>query len=93
MSLRAVRDTVIVKTEYAEQSKGGIVIPETAKQYSGSFVGRVVAVGPEYKNDVKPGDSVFWRRHEGHIVLYRGTKYLSLRAKWVVGREKRKGEN
>ncbi len=86
MKLRAVRDTVIVRVIYAERSKGGIVIPETAKQYSGSFVGDVVSVGPGYKYDVKPGDRVVYRRHEGFKIRANGKDYLSLRSKWVVGK-------
>ena len=90
--LKAVRDTIIIFTEYSTQSKGGIYIPEVAKQYHGSFMGRVVDVGPEYPYDVKPGDRIAYVRHEGHVILHKGNKYLSLRAKWVVGREKRKEE-
>lgn len=86
--LKAVRDTIIVSIEYSDQSKGGIVIPETAKQYSGSFVGIVHSVGPDYKYDVKPGDKVYIRRHEGFKILHKGTTYFSMRSRWVVGKQK-----
>lgn len=88
MSLRAVRNTIIVRVRYAEKSEGGIVIPDKAKQYNGSFVGDVHSVGPEYKYDVKVGDCVHFVRHEGHRIRWQGKAYLSLRAKWVVSREK-----
>ena len=92
MSLKSVRDCIIVKLEYDEKTAGGIFIPEVAKQYHGSFVACVIDVGPEYKYDVKPGDRVHIRRNEGHKILHKGETYYSMRARWVVAREKREGE-
>ena len=83
MSLKAIRDTIIIRIEYEKETKGGIVIPDGAKQYHGSFTGRVISVGPEYKYDVKVGDLVGFRRHEGHRLRYKGRDFLSLRSKWV----------
>jgi len=86
MSLRAVRDTIIVRVIYDERSRG-IVIPDKAKQYGAAFTGDVISVGVEYKYDVKPGDRIYFRRYEGFKILHKGIAYLCLRAKWVVGKQ------
>ena len=91
MKLEAVRNTVIVKIEY-EEKIGSIIIPDNAKQYSGDFKGRVISVGPDYKYDVKKGDRVYFYRHEGHKVIKDDETYMSLRARWLMGRDRRKGE-
>ena len=88
MALRAVRDCIIVRIFYDEKSKGGIVIPDTAKQYHGSFVGVVVAIGPDYPYDLKVEDKVYYRRHEGYKIRYKESDYMSLQSKWVVGKQK-----
>lgn len=92
MALKAVRNCVIVKLLYDEKI-GSIVVPETAKQYSGSFTGKVVAIGPEYRYDLKVGDKVYFRRHEGHRIRYRGENYLSLRSRWVFAKEVEESDN
>ena len=84
--IKAVRDTVIVRVIYAEKT-GLIEIPDQAKQYSGNFCGRVISVGPDYKYDLKAGDKVYFRRHEGHKVIIDDITYLSLRSKWCIAKE------
>lgn len=91
MRLEAVRDTVLVKIEYAEKI-GSIIIPDKAKQYSGDFKGIVKSVGPDYKYDVKEGDRVYFYRHEGHKVIVNEETFMSLRARWLMGRDRRDGE-
>ena len=90
MKLKAVRDTVIVKIEYSETMRG-IIVPEKAKQYSGNMCGIVVAIGPDYKADLKVGEKVFYRRHEGHRIIVGQDEYISLREKWVVAKEVKNG--
>ncbi len=89
MFLKAVRDCIIVRLEYAEHMRG-LIVPEKAKQYSGNMWGIVVAVGPECKDDLKPGDSVAYRRHEGFLVRYKGEDLWSLQSKWVVAKIEKK---
>lgn len=85
--IKAVRDTIIVELEYADKISG-IVVPDSAKQYHGDFKGKVVAVGPDYPyNDIKPGDYVFFNRHEGHRIYIKDKMYLSLRNKWVQAKK------
>ncbi len=70
MELTPLADRVIVKpTEEPEQKKGGIIIPDTAKERP--QLGEVVAVGPGRRNnrgerikpDVKKGDQVLFGKY------------------------------
>lgn len=70
MKLTPLADRVIVKpTEEAEQKKGGIIIPDTAKERPQQ--GEVLAVGPGRRNDsgermtldVKEGDKVIFGKY------------------------------
>ena len=70
MELTPLSDRVIVKpTDQAETVKGGIIIPDTAKEKPQQ--GEVVAVGPGRKNnkgdrvtlDVKQGDKVIFGKY------------------------------
>jgi chaperonin GroES len=69
---RPLHDRVIVKrVEAEEKSKGGIIIPDTAKEKPQQ--GEVVAVGPGGRDengklipmDLKAGDRVLFGRHHG----------------------------
>ena len=90
--LNAVRDMVIVELEYAEKV-GSIIIPDVAKQYHGPVWGRVVSVGPDYKHGLKPGDKVYYRRHEGYVIRIGEKIYMALKEKWVAATEKKEGED
>lgn len=78
----ALRDEVIVRIIYAENIQS-IIIPDSAKQYSGDFCGEVVAIGPDHLHGLTPGDRIYFRRHEGWPITYRGEKLVVLRDKWV----------
>jgi co-chaperonin GroES (HSP10) len=80
--LHAMRDMILVKTEYAKKEQM-IIIPDQAKQYKGEFAGRVVAVGPDYQHRVSVGDKIKFTRHEGVKVEYENEEYLALKNKWV----------
>ena len=85
--IHAVGDTILATLEYAEKQRT-IIIPDQAKQYSGDFWGRVVAVGPEYRHQVTVGDRIRFTRNEGMKVFYGGREHLTLKHKWVVGVER-----
>jgi len=86
MKLQALKDTVIIKVHYKEKTTGGLFIPEGAAQaYNSDFYGEVISVGPKYKYDIKPGDKVIFRRHEGKPLTIDRVKYLILKSKWVEG--------
>ena len=91
MSIQAVKitpigDRVLVKRlEEKEQIKGGIVIPDSAKEKPQEA--EVVALGSGKRNDkgeliafeVKLGDRVLISKYGGTEVTYEGTKYVLLR--------------
>jgi len=68
-----------------EKTKGGIIIPETAKEKS--VEGKVVAVGKGKLNEkgeitpleVKPGDRVMFGKYAGTEIQIEGEDYLIMR--------------
>jgi co-chaperonin GroES (HSP10) len=83
--IRATGKNIVVKVK--RQSKAGsIIIPSTAQefiQYHGNIYGVVVAVGPDYPYDVKVGDKIIFRRHEGVKVEDGDDMYVSLEERFV----------
>lgn len=87
MNLRPLGDRVVVKPlEEEERTKGGIVLPDTAKEKP--VHGEVVAVGPgdwdqegekRIPLDVKAGDRVLYAKYSGAEVKIEGQEYLILR--------------
>ena len=78
-------DRVVVKAmEEAEQMRGGLYIPDTAKEKPQQ--GEVIAVGPGRTEDgkrvpmeVKTGDKVLYGKYSGTEVTIDGTQLLILR--------------
>lgn len=67
MKIRPLQDRVIVKRiEEDEKTKGGIIIPDTAKEKPQQ--GKIVAVGPGRVSD--SGEKVAMEVKVGDIVLY-----------------------
>ncbi|MEW6427977.1 MAG: co-chaperone GroES [Thermodesulfobacteriota bacterium] len=86
MKIRPLNDRVLVKRlEEEEKTKGGIIIPDTAKEKPAE--GEVVAVGPGKLNDkgervagtLKAGDRVLFSKYGGTDVKLEGQDYLILR--------------
>ncbi len=86
MKIRPLHDRVIVKRlEEEEKTKGGIIIPDTAKEKP--IEGRVVAVGDgRVKKDgtrialeVKKGDRVLFTKYGGTEVKIEGEEHLMMR--------------
>lgn len=85
MKIETVKDTIIVKKLY-QKEVSGIVIPESARKfqlYDGSIKYIVVAVGPDYPYDLKIGDEVIIRRHEGKSFFVDGVEYHKMKERWV----------
>jgi chaperonin GroES len=85
-SIQPLADRVVVKpSDEAEQMRGGLYIPDTAKEKPQQ--GEVVAVGPgklsdqgeRLAPDVKPGDKILYGKYSGTEVTVSGTEYLILR--------------
>jgi len=87
MKIRPLQDRVIVKRleEEIEKTKGGIIIPDTAKEKPQQ--GKVIAAGKGKVGDngkvtpldVKVGDTVLFGKYSGSDVEVNGTEYKILR--------------
>ncbi len=81
MKLKPINDRVVIKPAPAEEkTKGGIIIPDTAKEKPQR--GEVVAVGPgkeEHKMTVQVGDIVLYGKYSGQELAYDGVDYLIMR--------------
>ena len=92
MKIQPLGDRVIVEPSDAEEtSKGGIVIPDTAKEKQQQ--GKVIAVGKGRANDegkvqpleVKANDTVLYGRYSGTEIKIEGGDYLILREEDILG--------
>lgn len=92
MKFKPLGDRILLKQlEAKEQTKGGIVIPDTAKEKPQE--GEVVAVGEGKKNSegnlvslsVKIGDKVLYGKYSGTEVAMDGEDYLVVREEDVLG--------
>jgi chaperonin GroES len=84
--VKPLADRVVVKPlEEAEQMRGGLYIPDTAKEKPSQ--GEVVAIGPgkvsddgtRLEMDVSVGDKVLYGKYSGTDVTLDGEEYLILR--------------
>ncbi len=90
MNIKPLADRVIVKPAEKETMKGGIIIPDTAKEKPQQ--GTIVAVGPGSVSDsgervapeVKKGDTVLYGKYSGTEVNVDGVDYLILRESDVL---------
>ena len=86
MRVRPLYDRILVqRMQEEEKTKGGIIIPETAKEKS--VEGKVVAAGKGKLNEkgelvpleVKPGDRVMFGKYAGTEIQIEGEDYLIMR--------------
>ena len=86
MNIKPLADRVVIKPSPAEErTKGGIILPDTAKEKP--VVGEIVAVGPGKVTDdgkkvaleVKVGDKVLYGKYSGTEVTVEGSEYLIMR--------------
>ncbi len=86
LKLNPLSDRVVVQAaEAEEQTKGGIILPDTAKEKP--VEGTIVAAGPGKVTDngelikmtVKVGDKVLYGKYSGTEVTIDGTEYLIMR--------------
>ena len=86
MKIRPLYDRILIKRLDAEErTKGGIIIPDTAKEKP--IQAKVVAVGPGRRNekgklvtpDVKKGDTILFSKYSGNEVKIDGEDHLILR--------------
>ncbi len=86
MKIQPLADRIIIKPSAAEEkTKGGIILPDTAKEKP--VVGEVIAAGPGRKGDdgklvipeLKVGDKVLYGKYSGTEVTLDGQEYLIMR--------------
>ncbi len=86
LNLKPLADRVIIKpSEAQETTKGGIILPDTAKEKP--IEGTIVAVGPGkvaddgklVKPEVKVGDKVLYGKYSGTEITSEGEEYLIMR--------------
>lgn len=79
--MKPISDRVVIKPAPAEEkTKGGIIIPDTAKEKPQR--GEVVSVGPgkeDNKMTVKAGDIVLYGKYAGQEISYEGQDYIIMR--------------
>ena len=92
MAFRPLHDRVVVRRiEADEKTKGGIIIPDTAKEKPQE--GEVIAVGPGARDetgkiqplDVKAGDRVLFGKWSGTEVKIDGQELLIMKESDIMG--------
>jgi chaperonin GroES len=92
MKLRPLQDRILVqRIEEEKTTKGGIIIPDTAKEKP--VEGKVTAVGngkigedgKRIALEVKKGDRILFGKYSGTEVKIEGEEYLILREDDVLG--------
>ncbi len=92
MKLRPLQDRILVqRVKEEEKTKGGIIIPDTAKEKPAE--GKVVSVGKGKLDEsgkrialeVKKGDRILFGKYSGTEVKIEGEEYLIMREEDVLG--------
>lgn len=93
MKIRPLHDRVVVKRleENLEKTKGGIIIPDTAKEKPQQ--GKVIAIGKGKMNedgkvtplDVKVGDTILFGKYSGSEIKVDGDEHLIMREEDILG--------
>ena len=93
MKLKPLHDRVLVKRieEEEEETRGGIVVPDTAKEkpQEGEVIavgdGKVLESGEKLKMAIKKGDRVLFGKYSGTEVKLDDEEYLIMREDDVLG--------
>jgi chaperonin GroES len=92
MNLRPLHDRVLVRRlEEQESMRGGIIIPDSAKEKPqqaevvavGS--GKLMEDGKRSEPDVKAGDRILFGKYSGSDITIEGQEYLILREDEILG--------
>jgi chaperonin GroES len=92
MKVRPLQDRILVqRIEEEETTKGGIIIPDTAKEKPQQ--GKVIAVGKgkmldngsRVEPDVKAGDQILFGKYAGTEIKIEGEEYLIMREDDILG--------
>jgi chaperonin GroES len=92
MKLKPLQDRILVeRVEEEQKTKGGIIIPDTAKEKPAE--GKVIAVGngkldengKRIPLDLKKGDRILFGKYSGTEVKIEGKEYIMMREDDVLG--------
>lgn len=92
MKIRPLNDRVLVlRIDEGEKTKGGIIIPDTAKEKPQE--GKVIAVGPGKVNEngdripmaVKKNDRILFGKYAGNEIKIDGVEHLIMREDDILG--------
>ena len=92
MNVRPLQDRILVRrVEEAEKTRGGIIIPDSAKERP--LEGKVIAVGSGkrledgqlVKLDVKAGDRILFAKYAGTEIKIDGVEHIIIREDEVLG--------
>jgi len=92
MNIRPLQDRILVRrVQEEEKTKGGIIIPDTAKEkpIEGEIVavgtGKVLEGGKVRPLDVKAGDRILFGKYAGNEIQVDGVEHLILREDEILG--------
>ena len=92
MKIRPLQDRLLVRrVEEEEKSRGGIIIPDSAKEkpIEGEIVavgaGKVLENGKVRALDVKAGDRILFGKYAGNEIQVDGVEHLILREDEILG--------
>ena len=92
MKIRPLQDRILVKRlEEEETTKGGIIIPDTAKEKPSEGLvvevgkGKVLENGKQVPLDVKKNDRILFGKYAGTEIKLEGEEYLIMREDDVLG--------
>jgi chaperonin GroES len=92
MKIRPLQDRIIVKRiDEEETTKGGIIIPDSAKEkpQEGKVIavgkGKILEDGKLQKLDAKKGDRVLFGKYSGTEITIEGEEHLIIREDDVLG--------
>ena len=91
-NIRPLQDRILIKrVKEEEKSKGGIIIPDTAKEkpIEGEVIavgnGKVLEDGKVRPLDIKAGDTILFSKYAGTEIKIEGEDHLILREEDVLG--------
>lgn len=92
MKIRPLHDRILIKRVAEEESvRGGIIIPDTAKEkpQEGEVIavgnGKLLENGQRVPLDVKEGERILFGKYAGSEIKLEGEEYLILREDEVLG--------
>jgi len=92
MKIRPLQDRILVRrVQEEEKTKGGIIIPDSAKEkpIEGEIVavgsGKVLENGKVRALDVKAGDRILFGKYAGNEIQVEGVEHLILREDEILG--------